>query len=79
MNTTAQGASAFAMDDPDMQYAELLTFTQVIHQKISDFTRLERVKIQLVRDCDPNWLVVYHADKTDFAISSHKASMSFGP
>lgn len=79
MNTAAQGASAFAMDDADMEYAELLALAQVIHQQISDFTRLEGVEIQFVRDFDPNWLVVLHAGKTDLAISSHSASISFGP
>lgn len=78
MNTAAQCASAFAMDDADMENAELLTLAQVIHQQISDFTRLKGVEIQFVRDFDPNWLVFHHEDRTDLAISSHSASISFG-
>jgi len=79
MNTAAQCASAFAVDDTDMENAELLTLAQVIHQQISDFTRLKGVEIQFVRDLYPNWIAFHHEGRTELAISSQSASISFGP
>lgn len=59
MHARAQGAGAFAMDDPDTQNTELLTLAEVVDEEIPHLIGPEGVQIQLVGDRDMDGFVFH--------------------